>query len=71
MATENGLSVFSVRLPKKLADQIDARCKINRRTRNAEITLLLEQAIDLHVARDLQLLDRTREAKDGLDHLTT
>jgi len=66
MSTENGLSVFSVRLPKALAEQIDARCKVNRRTRNAEITLLLEQAIDLHVARDAKLLKEMTEAKDGL-----
>lgn len=55
--TENGLRVFSVRLPEHLAEQIDGRCKVSRRTRNAEIVLLLEQAIDLSVARDRKLLE--------------
>lgn len=58
MSTENNLKVFSVRLPQELAKQIDDRCALNRRTRNAEIVLLLEQAIDLNVARDLKLLGR-------------
>lgn len=61
MATENGLKVFSIRLPESLARQIDDRCAINRRTRNAEIVLLLEQAIDLNVERDLRVMKAMRE----------
>ena len=60
MAVENDLKVFSVRLPLSLATQIDDRCGVSRRTRNAEIVLLLEQAIDLAVERDRKILEATR-----------
>lgn len=64
MTTENGLKVFSLRLPERLANQIDARAALNHRTRNAEIVVLLEQAIDLNVQRDKRLLDTMREATE-------
>lgn len=57
MTTENGFRAFSVRLPQPLADQIDARCAVTRRTRNAEIQLLLEQALDAAVMHDRKMLD--------------
>lgn len=60
MAMENGIAVFSLRLPAALAKQIDDRCKLNRRPRNSEIILLLEQAIDLGVQRDKQMLEASR-----------
>jgi hypothetical protein len=68
MATENGLAAFSVRLPTELVQQIDSRRVLSRRTRNAEIQVLLEQAIDLNVARDLKLLNKT--AKDSISEVT-
>lgn len=54
--SENGKATFSVRLPKGLADQIDARAHLSRRTRNAEIVVMLEAYTDLCVARDKAIL---------------
>jgi hypothetical protein len=61
MNTENDKATFSTRLPKKLADQIDQRARLNRRNRNAEIVLLLEMAIDLAVTRDKKILDSMKQ----------
>lgn len=57
---ENDVVAFTVRLPKALAAQIEQRKVVTRRTRNAEICLLLEQAIDLNVSRDLALLTQDK-----------
>lgn len=65
MASENELSAFSLRIPKALNDQIEKRAKVNRRSRNAEITFLLEQAIDLNVARDQRLLEEQRKRNEN------
>jgi hypothetical protein len=55
MAVENDLTTFSIRIPRSLCDQIEARKKVSKRSRNGEITLLLETAIDILVARDKRL----------------
>lgn len=66
MATiENDVVAFTVRLPKELARQIEDRKVLTRRTRNAEICLLLEQAIDLNVNRDLALLSQSKSLAGG------
>jgi len=52
------LKAFTIRLPKRLVDQIDARAKLNRRARNGEIGVLLESAIDANVESDLEVLKR-------------
>lgn len=57
MAIENELAVFSLRLPKALAKQIDDRAKLSRRPRNHQIVLMLEQMQDLLVQKDLRLLE--------------
>lgn len=57
MATENDKSTFSVRLPTALVKMLDQRAALNRRSRNGEVEILLEQAIDLHVMRDKKLLE--------------
>lgn len=59
--TENGVRAFSTRLPCELVDQIDARRKITKRTRNAEIEVLLVQAIDLNVQRDRQIMEAMKD----------
>lgn len=56
MSNENDRSTFSIRIPTSLAQQIDSRAAVSRRTRNAEIICLLEQAIDINVMRDKKLL---------------
>lgn len=55
---EDGFSSFSVRLPNKLVQQIDARRKLSKRSRNKEVELLLERQIDQEVARDKEIMDR-------------
>lgn len=49
---------FTIRLPEDLADQIDHRAKLQRRSRNSEIAYLLQQAIDASVGADLNLFKR-------------
>lgn len=49
---------FTIRIPATLAEQIDMRAKTNRRTRNAEINVLLEHGIDHGVAKDLEAIKR-------------
>jgi metal-responsive CopG/Arc/MetJ family transcriptional regulator len=39
-------SAFTIRIPRKLLEQIDARTQFSRRSRNAEITVLLEGSLD-------------------------
>lgn len=64
MATlENGVMTFSLRVPMSLGKQLEARAAVNRRNRNAEIQMLLEEAIDMHVARDQKLALEMRERK--------
>lgn len=53
------LKAFTIRVPRDLVDQIDARAKLNRRKRNAEINVLLEAAIDTSVDSDLQVIKKT------------
>lgn len=65
MTTENDRVAFSVRLPKELCQQIDERAGISRRNRNAEIQLLLEQAIDLNVSRDLRIMEDMRKLREA------
>lgn len=50
------LDAFTIRIPRELKAQIDARAAINHRKRNGEITALLEKAIDDAVAADRALL---------------
>lgn len=52
---------FTIRLSRELADQIDARATLNRRTRNGEITFLLETAIDQYVSSDLKILENMQD----------
>lgn len=54
--SESDKKTFSLRIPHSLAAQIDARATLNRRNRNAEIQYMLEQYIDLAVAKDEKLL---------------
>lgn len=55
------LKAFTIRVPRELVDQIDARAKLNKRKRNAEINVLLETAIDRMVNSDLQVLKKTAD----------
>ena len=53
------LRAFTVRLPRDLVDQIDSRAAVSRRSRNAELLVLLESAIDASVTSDLQVIRQT------------
>lgn len=59
--SENGKRTFSLRLPHEMADQIDARAQISRRTRNTEIVYMLEAYLDLLVAKDKKILNNLSE----------
>lgn len=59
-SSENDRATFSLRLPIQLAHQIDARAKVNNRTRNAEVVTLLTQGLDICVQRDLRILQDMR-----------
>lgn len=48
MAIENDLDVFSVRLPRALGEEVRKFAIVGKRSRNSQIVLLLEQAVDLH-----------------------
>lgn len=58
---QDDLKAFTIRVPRELVDQIDARAKLNRRKRNAEINVLLEDAIDATVNSDLRVLKTTSD----------
>lgn len=49
------MSAFTIRIPEELANQITDRARIHRRTRNLEVTVLLEHAIDHSVQSDLNI----------------
>lgn len=53
------LAAFTLRIPYSLHEQIKARARVNRRTKNGEINVLLETAIDSSVNSDLEVLKKT------------
>lgn len=55
---DSEFATFSMRISKKLADQIDARRKISKRSRNKECELLLERQIEAEVDRDRLLVEK-------------
>lgn len=62
----NSLVSFTVRIPRELDEQITQRKLVNRRSKNAEVQVLLEQAIDRAVAEDLKLLrSSAHHPRDG------
>lgn len=46
---------MTIRLSAELAEQITQRARLHHRSRTAEIQILLEDAIDAQVARDLEV----------------
>ena len=48
---ENDLEVFSIRVPKTLGGEVRKLAEQSRRSRNSQLILLLEQAMDLHKSR--------------------
>lgn len=48
---------FTLRIPKTLNAQVEARRKINKRTRNSEIHYLIEAGIQAGVERDRRLIE--------------
>ena len=54
---DDNVKAFTIRLPMPLYEQVSARAKLNRRRLNAEITVLVEKAIDDGVRGDLQVLN--------------
>lgn len=58
-------AIFSIRAPKDLIDQIEARAKINRRSRNGEIIHILEQAIERSVEQTLAAMPQESPSRSG------
>lgn len=52
---------FSLRLPTKIVEQIDMRRTYTRRSRNAEITMILEAYLDRMVHDDEVVLQTIRQ----------
>lgn len=55
MPKTDDYSTFSIRIPKEIADQLAVRARILRRSRNAEVLVLITQALDYSVAQDIQM----------------
>jgi hypothetical protein len=51
------LIASTLRLPREVHEQVVNRAKINRRTKNAELILLIEAGIDAGTASDLRLIE--------------
>jgi len=51
---------FTVRMPRGLCAQIEARAALNHRSRNGELNAMLENAIDATTAKDLEEIRRIR-----------
>lgn len=47
---------FTIRIPRALKDQIEARAKLHHRKRNQEINVLLEVSIDRMVETDRETI---------------
>lgn len=58
---DDGMASFSIRIPQALADQIDARRKVSKRSRNKEVELMLERQLETEVARDKAIVDKIAE----------
>lgn len=59
---EEQLDAFTIRIPRTLKEQIEKRAGVNKRSRNMEITALLENAIDSSVKSDLDLMQKHRQS---------
>jgi hypothetical protein len=53
---EQDLIPSTLRLPPDLHEQVVKRAKINRRTKNAELIVLIEAGIDAGTGSDLKLI---------------
>jgi hypothetical protein len=54
---EQELVPSTLRLPPDLHEQVVKRAKINRRTKNAELIVLIEAGIDAGTSSDLKLIE--------------
>jgi hypothetical protein len=57
---------FSVRFDNALVNQIDARRKLSKRSRNAEVEYLVEKAIEAEVERDREIVRRMADKNSTL-----
>jgi len=64
-SSKEEFSAFTLRIPVALKSQIEARCKVQHRTRNAEIIHLLTKAIDDSVAADIALAESFNSRSKG------
>lgn len=59
---EEQLDAFTIRIPRSLKSQIEDRARVNKRSRNMEITALLENSIDTSVKSDLTLMKKHHQS---------
>jgi hypothetical protein len=52
MRAKEGETVFSLRLPNDLLAKVEARAKLNRRSINAEMLIMLERFVELREKLD-------------------
>jgi hypothetical protein len=62
---QNDLIAATLRLPPHIHEQVVTRAKINRRTKNAELIVLIEAGIDAGTSADLKLIESIKR-KDPL-----
>lgn len=67
---ESHLRQITVRMPHSVYRQIEDRAKTNRRTRNGEIVILLEEAIDRKVSNDISINSRAQPDPKTESHPT-
>lgn len=60
MAKTEDILPFSIRLPRSLAEQINQRANLTRRSRNSEIQAMLEYAIAKQHSSDLAIMEDMR-----------
>lgn len=61
---DQDLVASTLRLPPYLHEQVVKRAKINRRTKNAELIVLIESGIDAGTSRDLKLIESITLPRD-------
>lgn len=59
----NEMKAFTIRVPAQIAELIEARAKVHRRSRNNEVISLLERAIETSVGADIQLTGVARPGR--------
>lgn len=63
---DDEMVAFSIRIPRAVADKIDAMRRYSKRSRNMEITLMLEKIIEIQEQNDREIVERIAQLNSGL-----